>query len=123
MSGRSSGPIGWGGTLADRFDKKSVATCHHLDCARRRHRRSSNRMDLSGRLSTLKDLVSANGSVGALSGYTMLSRFGHFDSELEQADFNPARAPSFGPAGCLIDMDSSPDLIERAQAGDETAFR
>src|SRR5437868_7066721 len=45
------------------------------------------------------------------------------DSEVEQADFSPARTPSFGPAGCLIDMDSSPDLIERAQAGDEAAFR
>ena len=31
--------------------------------------------------------------------------------------------PNFGPAGCLFDMDSSSDLIERAQSGDETAFR
>src|SRR5205807_4203840 len=32
------------------------------------------------------------------------------DSEVEQAGFSPPRAPSFGPAGCLIAMDSSPDL-------------
>ena len=69
--------LGW---HPGRVPKMSVATRHHLDCARRRHRRSSNRMDLSRRLSTLKDLVSANGSVGALSGYTMLSRFGHFST-------------------------------------------
>ena len=69
--------LGW---HPGRVSKKAVATRHHLDCARRRHRRSSNRMDLSGPLSTLKDLVSANGSVGALSGYTMLSRFGHFST-------------------------------------------
>ena len=48
--------LGW---HPGRVPKMSVATRHHLDCARRWHRRSSNRMDLSGRLSTLKDLVSA----------------------------------------------------------------
>ena len=66
MSGPSSGPFGWGGTLAG--FRKSQSPHATMDCATRRHRRSSNRMDLSARLSTLKDLVSANGSVGALSG-------------------------------------------------------
>jgi len=78
MSGPSSGPFGWGGTLAG--FRKSQSPHATMDCATRRHRRSSNRMDLSARLSTLKDLVSANGSVGVLSGYRMLSRFGHFST-------------------------------------------
>ena len=33
------------------------------------------------------------------------------------------RAPSFCSAACLLNMDSSSDPIERAQSGDETAFR
>jgi hypothetical protein len=47
------------------------------------------------------------------------------DDEADPADFSRTRAPSFRPAGCLIDMYSSPELnlLGRAQAGDETAFR
>ena len=72
----------------------------------------------------LKDLVSASGSVGALSGYTMLSRFGHFSTaRLNRLTSARHGCPVSVRQGVQSIWDSSPDLIERAQAGDETAFR
>ena len=78
MSGPSSGTIGWGGTLAAFRTQSPHATIWIVRGAGIGDH--PKRMDLGAPLSTLKDLVSANGSVGSLSGYTTLSRFGHFST-------------------------------------------